>query len=104
MCMHVHVHAHTQCPCPRPDPCPRPCPLLLPQGIETTNGVFNNSLYDQIRPQGSVPYWARVTAANRLASSAEAWHTAFYEYNSGTYNNQWMTVHCKRFTTPPDPN
>lgn len=65
--------------------------------IETTNGVYNTSLFDAVTPQ-TVPYWARVTVANRNAASAPAWHQIFYRYNSGTYNNQWMTVDYKLFT------
>ena len=45
-------------------------------------------------PHGTVPYWVRVTVANRVASTGPAWHTAFYKYNSGTYNNQ--SVHAPR--------
>ena len=52
--------------------------------IETTNSVFTPSLFDQV-VVSSVPYWARVTAANRLAVDGPSWHTAFYKYNSGTY-------------------
>mgnify|MGYP001310505746 CR=1 FL=1 len=51
--------------------------------IETTNGVFNMSLYDLISPN-SVPYWIRVTVANRLATTAGEWHDIFYQHNSGT--------------------
>lgn len=65
--------------------------------IETTNSVFNTSLYDAITPK-SVPYWVRVTVANRMASTAAEWHNVFYRHNSGTYNNQWMTFDYKAFT------
>ena len=66
--------------------------------IETTNSVFNTSLFDAVTPVGTVPYWVRATAANRLASTAPEWHANFYRFNSGTYNNQWMTVDYKLFT------
>ena len=69
--------------------------------IETTNSVFNGSLYDLVTPR-SVPYWARVTVATRGASTGKQWHAAFYRENSGTYNNQWMTVDYKLFT-PREP-
>lgn len=62
--------------------------------METTNGVYNNSLFDLVVPT-SVPYWMRVIVANRMASSGPEWHETFYRYNSGTYNNQWMTVDYK---------
>ena len=64
--------------------------------IETTNDVFNNSLYDLITPQ-TVPYWIRVTVATRNAVNAKDWHEIFYLYNSGTYNNQWMVADYKLF-------
>ena len=65
--------------------------------IETTNNVFDTSLFDHVTPS-TVPYWVRVTVANRLASNGPDWHEAFYKFNSGTYNNQWMTVDYKLFT------
>jgi hypothetical protein len=73
--------------------------------METTNSVFNGSLYDKITVE-SVPYWARVLVATRGATTAPEWHTLFYEQNSGTYNNQWMTVDYKLFTPkqPLPPN
>jgi hypothetical protein len=64
--------------------------------IETTNGVYNNALFDNITP-ATVPYWVRVMVANRLASSSPEWHSVFYNFNSGTYNNQWMTFDYKLF-------
>lgn len=66
--------------------------------IETTNSVFNTSLFDAVTPVGTVPYWVRATAANRLAATTPEWHANFYRFNSGTYNNQWMTVDYKLFT------
>ena len=66
--------------------------------IETTNSVFNTSLFDAVTAAGTVPYWVRATLANRVASTAPEWHEAFYKFNSGTYNNQWMTVDYKLFT------
>lgn len=65
--------------------------------IETTNNVFNASLYDYITTQ-TVPYWARVTVASRVATTAQSWHETFYRFNSGTYNNQWMTLDYKLFS------
>lgn len=70
--------------------------------IETTNGIYNNSLYDRVTPEGTVPYWVRVTAANRLATSGTAWHKTFYVHNSGTYNNQWMVTDYKLYV-PGEP-
>jgi len=65
---------------------------------ETTNDVFNNSLYvDFISPQ-SVPDWIRVIISNRMASSGEEWANTYSQHNSGTYNNQWQVVDFKLFT------
>jgi len=45
--------------------------------LETTNDVFNNSLYDLIKPQ-SLFAWQRVRLANMLAHGGKEW----YEYVS----------------------
>jgi len=65
--------------------------------IETSNSIFNNSLYDLITPQ-TLPYWVRNMVANRLATCGQEWHELFYRFNSGTYNNQWSVVDYKKFT------
>ena len=41
-----------------------------------------------------------------MANSNAEWHSYFYKQNSGTYNNQWMTVDYKLFTpyAPLPPN
>jgi hypothetical protein len=65
--------------------------------IETTNSVFNMSLFDVIKYDNIVPYWIRVVVATRSAKTAKEWHSLFYQYNSGTYNNQWLTVDYKLF-------
>ena len=56
--------------------------------IETTNNVANMTLYDAVTQQ-SVPTFARVALANRLASSGAEWVEYFSKHNGGTYNNQW---------------
>jgi len=73
--------------------------------METTNEVFNQSLYEYVTPQ-TVPYWIRVIVANRMASSGKEWSDTFALYNSGTYNNQWQIVDYKLFTPgqPLQPN
>jgi len=58
---------------------------------ETTNGFFNNSLYEFIVPQ-SVSEFHRVMIANFLAANASHWMQLFAHQNSGTYNNQYMVA------------
>jgi len=63
---------------------------------ETTNSVFNMSLYEFVTPN-TVPYWIRVMVANKMATNGKEWVDAFAMYNSGTYNNQWIVVDYKLF-------
>ena len=39
----------------------------------------------------------RSVVANRLASNGQAWCELFTDFNSGTYNNQWMIVDYNKF-------
>jgi hypothetical protein len=39
----------------------------------------------------------RSTVANRLALTGAEWVEIFKNYNSGTYNNQWMVVDYNQF-------
>jgi hypothetical protein len=55
---------------------------------ETTNNVANVSLYDLVT-SSSVPTFARVQIANRMAATGQQWADIFSRENSGTYNNQW---------------
>jgi hypothetical protein len=64
---------------------------------ETTNSIFNMSLYKLVVPQ-SLFAWHRVRAANLLATTGAQWAAVFSEYNSGTYNNQYMVVEVGKFT------
>ncbi len=64
--------------------------------VQTTNNVFNTSLYDLVKPQ-SLPAWHRVRAANAVANSGEDWYNIVSRENSGTYNNQYMIVDKKKF-------
>ena len=50
--------------------------------LETTNSVFNHSLYGLIKPQ-SLWAWQRVRAANLMAGSGGQWSDTFASYNSG---------------------
>ncbi|XP_019726491.1 phospholipase B-like 1 [Hippocampus comes] len=67
---------------------------LLGSGLmmtQTTNNVFNSSLFDQISPK-SLLAWQRVRLAHSLAHTGEEWAKIFSQYNSGTYNNQYMVL------------
>uniref|UniRef100_A0A6B2L1J5 Phospholipase B-like n=1 Tax=Arcella intermedia TaxID=1963864 RepID=A0A6B2L1J5_9EUKA len=64
---------------------------------ETTNEVFNKSLFLEFMSEMSVPEWIRVIVANRMADSGESWVEVFSKFNSGTYNNQWQVVDYKLF-------
>ncbi|XP_056088587.1 putative phospholipase B-like 2 [Rhinichthys klamathensis goyatoka] len=73
---------------------------LLSSGLvtlETTIGNSNAELWRFVRPRGAVMEWLRNIVANRLADSGPAWADIFSQYNSGTYNNQWMVVDYKLF-------
>jgi len=61
---------------------------------ETTNLLYNNSLYQYVVPQ-SVSEFLRVMTANYLATNGQDWVTFAQTENSGTYNNQWMVVDMK---------
>jgi len=58
---------------------------------ETTNSIFNRSLYEYVQPNTSLT-WMRTLIANRMATSGQTWCNVFARYNSGTYNNQWGVV------------
>lgn len=67
---------------------------LLGSGLmmtQTTNNVFNTSLYSYITP-ASLFSWQRVRLAHALANTGEQWAKTFSRYSSGTYNNQYMVV------------
>ncbi|CAJ1075832.1 phospholipase B-like 1 [Xyrichtys novacula] len=67
---------------------------LLGSGLmmtQTTNNIFNTSLYDVITTK-SLFAWQRVRLAHSLAHDGEEWAKTFAMYNSGTYNNQYMVL------------
>jgi hypothetical protein len=64
--------------------------------LETTNSIFNTSLYAEVVPQ-ALWAWQRVRNANLLASSGREWSDVFAAYNSGTYNNQYMVLNVASF-------
>lgn len=59
--------------------------------LQTTNNVYNNSLFKLITPL-SLLAWQRVRIANMMAHSGSEWYKIFKKYNSGTYNNQYMII------------
>uniref|UniRef100_A0A8C3HD02 Phospholipase B-like n=1 Tax=Chrysemys picta bellii TaxID=8478 RepID=A0A8C3HD02_CHRPI len=65
--------------------------------LETTIGNSNAALWKYIHPEGSVLEWLRNIVANRLARSGAEWAAIFQQFNSGTYNNQWMIVNYNTF-------
>jgi hypothetical protein len=64
---------------------------------ETTNQVFNMSLYQYVQID-TVFYWLRAVVANRMSNNGSTWVQTFGKYNSGTYNNQWQVTDTKLFT------
>ncbi|XP_065910196.1 phospholipase B-like 1 [Dysidea avara] len=62
--------------------------------LQTTNGVFNHSIYSLVT-YNSLLAWQRVRLANWLATSGKEWAYYVSQYNSGTYNNQYMVVDLK---------
>jgi hypothetical protein len=64
--------------------------------LQTTNSLFNQSLYDLVTPH-SVLAWQRVRIASLLAEDAEQWHGFMARDNSGTYENQYMVLDLKKF-------
>eukprot|EP00240_Pyramimonas_obovata_P000938 CAMPEP_0118943100 /NCGR_PEP_ID=MMETSP1169-20130426/37522_1 /TAXON_ID=36882 /ORGANISM="Pyramimonas obovata, Strain CCMP722" /LENGTH=601 /DNA_ID=CAMNT_0006888257 /DNA_START=125 /DNA_END=1927 /DNA_ORIENTATION=- len=71
--------------------------------IETSNNVYNKSLYERVTAQ-SVPCYMRAVVANRLATDGSEWAKVFGRHHSGTYNDQWMVLDLNRFTpgSPPE--
>eukprot|EP01089_Gocevia_fonbrunei_P003468 TRINITY_DN13445_c0_g1_i1.p1 TRINITY_DN13445_c0_g1~~TRINITY_DN13445_c0_g1_i1.p1 ORF type:complete len:542 (+),score=120.42 TRINITY_DN13445_c0_g1_i1:50-1675(+) len=66
--------------------------------IETSNSIFNHTLYDYVK---SNPYvilsWQRTLLSNRMAHTSKEWAEIYSKHNSGTYNNQWIVVDLKQF-------
>lgn len=59
--------------------------------LQTTNEIFNKSLYDLVTPK-SLLSWHRVRVANWLSRNGREWAGYVSQYNSGTYNNQYMIL------------
>ena len=50
--------------------------------LQTTNNVFNMSLYELLTPE-SLLAWQRVRIANHMAHGGEEWYQTFKRENSG---------------------
>jgi hypothetical protein len=61
---------------------------------ETTNLIYNNDIWDLLKPEVMLT-WHRSIIANRLSDSSKEWTDIFAKYNSGTYNNQWQILDLK---------
>lgn len=72
--------------------------------METTNSVFNATLFELYVTPESLFSWQRAYAANGWADGGRAWTAMFALFNSGTYNNQWMAVDARRFTPGVGPD
>lgn len=64
--------------------------------METSNNVFDASLYTLLQPDTLLAY-QRVRLANVLAHNTTHWASLFAFKNSGTYNNQYMVMDYKRY-------
>ena len=65
--------------------------------LETTNNVFNKSLYEYVTPQTALA-WQRVRVASYISNNGSYWGDNIRYNNSGTYNNQYMVIDLKLFT------
>ncbi|XP_015778026.1 PREDICTED: phospholipase-B 81-like isoform X2 [Acropora digitifera] len=63
--------------------------------VQTTNSVFNTSLLKFVS-SNSLLAWHRVRLANMMAHSGKEWSDVYKQYNSGTYNNQYMLLDLKK--------
>lgn len=52
--------------------------------VQTTNGIFNKTLYDLATPHALLA-WHRVRLANWLATGGVEWAAIVSQYNSGIY-------------------
>lgn len=64
---------------------------------ETTNEVWDDSLWKNVKSDKIVYEFIRNLVANRLAKSGKEWTEIFAKYNSGTYNNQFMIIDYNKF-------
>jgi hypothetical protein len=69
--------------------------------VQTSNGVYNNTLLELITPN-SLLAWQRVRITNAMATSGPEWSSIFAREKSGTYVNMYMVVDYKLFTPGQD--
>lgn len=65
--------------------------------LQTTNNVFNHTLYTTVVPE-SLLAWQRVRLANHLATDGKTWGKLLAKYNSGKSCNNLTFVFCASFT------
>eukprot|EP01106_Pelomyxa_sp_JSP_P016421 TRINITY_DN6117_c0_g1_i5.p1 TRINITY_DN6117_c0_g1~~TRINITY_DN6117_c0_g1_i5.p1 ORF type:complete len:242 (+),score=32.84 TRINITY_DN6117_c0_g1_i5:985-1710(+) len=65
--------------------------------METTNEIYNVSIHKLITPK-CVLTWVRGLISTYLANTGKDWVDTFAQFNSGTYNDQWMVFDTKLFT------
>ena len=66
--------------------------------IQTTNNVFDSSLYKNVKPQ-SLLAWHRVRLSNLMAHNGKEWADIYQQYNSGTARHARRHVRvCSRWT------
>uniref|UniRef100_A0A674BTI8 Phospholipase B-like n=1 Tax=Salmo trutta TaxID=8032 RepID=A0A674BTI8_SALTR len=73
---------------------------LLGSGLmmtQTTNNVFNTSLFSQVTPH-SLLAWQRVRLAHTLSHTGEQWAKTFSRYNSGEGRRKYMIVDMRKVT------
>jgi hypothetical protein len=64
---------------------------------ETTNEVFNTTLYKLYTVPTTVSEFLRAMVATYLATTGQEWVELFQYNNSGTYCNQWMVVNYNNY-------
>ena len=69
--------------------------------LQTTNSIFNNTLYDFVVPQ-SLQAWVRLRVAMSSSASGSEWADVFKRNTCGTYQNQYMIIDMNLFT-PGEP-
>jgi len=64
--------------------------------METSLNNYNTTNYDYFH-YDSLPCWLRCLVATRIATNASQWAKYFFDYHSGTHNNQWVIVDYNQY-------